>query len=249
VRVVEVSRVTTGVMPEHVLDLAFADEKSLLVLTPQALALYRMDGSELRLVERKLLPGLGQPARVPGGLLLADGEGFCWALTSRTLRATLFAVARRGLEAQSEADAVPWPGLEGGVRFLGGTNLLQAALPGVPGPYLRLLSADGPWAVAARGELWTNGRASPLRVGPALAALWPGAVAAASAHPPHASDEVLVLAQTGDMPDVVSRHAVPGAVRALASQGEGPKRILAAAIEGPAGVFRIVLLELAEVGS
>jgi hypothetical protein len=248
--VVEVSRVTTGVVPEHVLDLAFADEKGLLVLTPHALALYRLDDSELRLIERKPLPGPGRPARVPGGLLvLAEGEGFCWALTSSTPRATLFAVTRRGLEAQSEADAVPWPGLEGGVRFQGGTNLLQAALPGVPGPYLRLLAADGPWAVAARGELWANGRASPLHVGPALAPLWPGAVAAASAHPPNASDEVLVLAQTSEMPAVVSRHAVPGAVRALASRVEGRKRVLAAAIEAPAGVFRVVLLELVEAES
>jgi hypothetical protein len=246
-RVVELSRVSTGVLTERVLDLAFVDGSSLLVLAPEALSLYHLEGSDLRLVDRKPLTGPLRPVRAPAGmLLLADGEAFCWALTSVTPRATLFAVTRRGLDVQSEADAIPWPGVDGGVRFRAGTNLVSAAIPGIEGPSLRLLAADEPWVVGAQGELWTNGRTSALRVGPALAALWPGLVAAASANAPGSTDDVLVITPSETQAEIVSRFAVPGAVRALAARADGRKRLLAAALETPDNVFRIVLLELAE---
>jgi hypothetical protein len=246
-RVVELSRTSTEALPERVLDLAFVNGSSLLVLSAEALALYRLDGAEMKLLDREPLPGPLRPVRAPGGLLLlADGEAFCWALTSGTPRATLFAVSPRGIDLQSDAEAVPWPGIERGVRFRAGTNLLEAALPGAEGPYLRVLGGDGALAVATRGELLDNGRTSALRVGPALAPLWPGRVAAASSNPPGPSDEVLLVGRTTERPEVVSRHEVPGAVRALATRVEGRKATLAAALEAPEGVFRIVLLELAE---
>ena len=247
-RVVETSRRTTGALAERVLDIAFAEDSTLLVLAPEALASYRIDGDTLKLVERVLLPGPLRPVRVPGGMLLqSEGGASCWALTSSAPRAVLFEVAHRRLEVHGEAEALPWPGLVDGVRFRAGTNLLDAALPGVDGPLLRLLAGDETFAVGTHGELWRAGHSlSAPRVGPALTPLWPGVLAAASPAAPGPTDEVLVLAADGPQPEIVSRLTVPGAVRALASRPDGRSRVLAAAIEAPVGVFRVVLIDLVQ---
>ena len=241
---------STGVLGESVLDMAFLDATDLLVLSPDALSLYRLEDADLRLLDREPLPGPHRPVRAPGGLVvLADGAAFCWALTSGMPRAALFTVSRQGLDLQSDAAAVPWPNVPGGVRFRRDTNLLEADMPGLEGPLLRLLPGDEPMAVGARGELRMTGRpASSLRLGPALAPLWPGLVGAASPLPPGASDEVLVFTPSAP-PEVIARFGVPGAVRALAARALGRKRMLAAAIEAPDVGFRIVFIELAESGS
>jgi len=70
-------------------------------------------------------------------------------------------------------------------------------------------------------------------VGPTLAALWPGFLAASSAAPPGERDTVLVLAlSTGAAPHVASELPVDGAVRALAARVSGHTARLVAAVEG-----------------
>jgi hypothetical protein len=141
---------------------------------------------------------------------------------------------------------MPWPGLPAGARFRAGTNLLDVTLPGVEPPVLAI-EAQERWVVAADGTLSRIGSpetAARLRAGPALARLWPGAIAVGSADAPGDRDRILVFG--GPEGALVGTVAVDGAVRALAARAHGGGAWLAAALEGPGAAFRIGLLDLAE---
>jgi hypothetical protein len=239
-------RAVTPPLDGRVLALAFAGEERLLVLFDDALALYRRDGLALRLESRRELPGPLGPVRLPGGLLVAtEGESACWALTSRTPRASLFTIDGGRLAPVQEAEAVPWPRAPAGVRFRAGTNLLEVEMPGIAGPVLGLEPEEG-WAVLGDGTLARAGAsaASPRRVGPAIARVWPGLLAAASPEPPGDEDRILFFRDGEAAPAGVL--AVEGAVRALASHRRGGSVLLAAALEAPPGGFRLGLFELGE---
>jgi hypothetical protein len=240
-------RSTTPPIEGRIVALAFLGDERLLVLFEDALALYRRDGLLLRLESRRDLPGPLAGVRFPGGVLLAaESESACWALTSRTPRAVLYSLDGHRLTPTHQADVVPWPRVAAGVRFRPGTNLLEAAAPGIDGPVLALEPEEG-WVVGADGALARLGAsdsgASERRAGPALARLWPGWIAAASPDPPGEHDRILVY-RDGAGPTAASLP-VEGAVRALASRRHGANAYLAAALEDAGGGFRLALFEMA----
>jgi hypothetical protein len=241
-------RATTPPIEGRIVALAFAGEERLLVLFDDALALYRRDGLALRLESRRDLPGPLSTVRFPGGLLLAsESESACWALTSRTPRAVLFSLDGSRLTATHQAEVVPWPRIAAGVRLRPGTNLFDVAGPGLEGPVLAMEPEAG-WMIAADGALARMGGNEPSgparRAGPALTRLWPGWIAAASPDPPGEHDRILLYRESADAS--TASLPVEGAVRALASRRHGGNALLAAALEDPAGGFRVTLFEMAE---
>ena len=246
-------RTATPPIEGRIVALAFAGDQRLLVLFDDALASYRRDGLALRLDSRRDVPGPLAPVRFPGGVLrAAEGESACWALTSRASRAILFTVEGSRLTPTHQADALPWPRAAAGARFRPGTNLIDVALPGVEGPVLAM-EPDAGWVVDADGGLARAGRASgpeagrgraAARTGAAVALLWPGLLAAAAPDPPGERDRIVLLRETDA--SVAGSLPVDGAVRALAARRQGGGALLAAALEDPAGGFRIALFSLAE---
>jgi hypothetical protein len=244
--------VSTGRTPpleEPVLDLAFFGDERLVVLGPESVALYAWDGTELTLLSRRPLPGPLETVRSPGGLLrVAEKDAAFWALTSRSPRALLFAVEDGRLVERQEADAVPWPACPEGLRYRPGTNLIEGAVRGLgAGPYLGLDDSALQVAVTADGILVEGASTGPV-VGPPLAALWPGVVAAASARPPGEDDSVLIVAISegaGEGPRVLDSLRVDGAVRALASRVHAESARLVAAVEDAADGPRLLVMDLA----
>ena len=230
-----------------VLDLAFLDDDRLVVLGPDAVALFVWDAAGLAVESRRPLAGPFLTVRSPGGLLrVAESDRAFWALTSRSDRAQLFAFEERRLVERQEAAAVPWPGCAGGLRYRPGTNLIEGTIAGGPaGPYLGLDDTAPLLAVSAEGIL-RSATADGPPTGPALTALWPGAVAASSPRPPGEEDAILIVATTGaGEPRLVESLRVEGAVRALAARERGATVRLVAAVEEPDEVYRLLILDLA----
>ena len=230
-----------------VLDLAFLDDDRLVILGPESVALYRWDGAGLAVQSRRPLSGPLETVRFPGGLLrVAESDAAFWALTSRSPRALLFAVEDGRLVERQEAAALPWPGCPSGLRYRAGTNLIEGAIAGAPaGPYLGLDDSAPRVAVTTDGSLRTGAAAGP-RTGPALAALWPGLVAASSPQPPGEDDAILIVATSGgDGPHLLDSLRVEGSVRALAARARGKAVRLVAAVDEPDGGSRLLVLDLA----
>jgi len=246
---------TTPALEGRVVSLAFAGDDRLLVLFDDALALYRRDGLSLRMESRREMPGPLSPVRFPGGLLLAvEPESSCWALTSRSPRAMLVSIEGSRLVPVQQADVLPWPGTATGARFRPGTNLLDLGQPGLDRPLVAVEAGEG-WAVDGAGTLSRLGgdarAVTAPRVGPAVAVLWPGVLAAASADPPGDRDRILLLGRGDGAADADTwtpsgSLAVDGGVRALAARRQARGALLAAALEDPGGAFRIALFALAE---
>jgi hypothetical protein len=236
----------------RVLDMAFVGEGRLLVLSEDDLELYRFTEGGLLLASRRRLAGPLEPVRHAGGLLRAvEREHAVWAATSRSSGALLFAVEEGGLVERQRAEAVPWPGSPGGLRFRPGTDLIEGQIEGLgSGPFVHLDETG--LAVDRDGRLLgAGGAVSELRVGPPLATLWPRQLAASSAAPPGERDSVLILSMappTG--PRVISELPVTGSVRALAAQVSGHTARLVAAVEsatreGSATQTHLVVFDLA----
>lgn len=230
-----------------VLALAWLGEDRLAALLPEAVLLLRWDGQALVELSRRSLPTDGGPVRRPGGLLrpLPDA-GTLWAATSLTGRALSFSVERDALRPRGEAQALPWPGCQGGLRFLPGTDLLEGEIQGLgAGPFLALDEVSG-LAVLGDGTLRPRPAGEPAagptaRVGGSLAALWPGLAAAASAEPPGRPDSVVLLAHEAAGSGVLDRVAVEGTIRALAARPTAAGALLLAAVEGADGPHLLVL--------
>jgi hypothetical protein len=102
-------------------------------------------------------------------------------------------------------------------------------------------------AVTADGILIEGAATGPV-VGPPLAALWPGVVAAASARPPGEDDSVLIVAASegaGEGPRVLDSLHVDGAVRALAGRVHAESTRLVAAVEDAADGPHLLVMDLA----
>jgi hypothetical protein len=240
----------TSLLDEPVLDLAFFGDERLVVLGSDAVALYRLDEGGLTLDSRWQWPGPLDTVRLPGGLLrVAEKDAAFWALTSRAPRALLFAVEERSLALRQEADALPWPASPAGLRYRAGTNLIEGSITGLgPGPFLGLDDSAPGLAVSAEGALLGGGAAGPA-AGPALAALWPGIVAVASAQPPGEDDAILVVGtrEGPPAPRVLESIRVDGAVRALAARARGESMRLVAAVEDVEGGARLLVMDLARL--
>ena len=240
----------TPPLDEPVLDLAFFGEDRLVVLGPDAVALYKWDDAGLTRESRQPLPAPLAPVRSPGGLLrMAEGDAAFWALSSRSPRALLFAIDRGRLVLRQEAEALPWPGCPSGLTYRAGTNLIEGTVAGLgPGPFLGLDDSVPRLAVTVDGAIKDGAAAGPA-VGPAMAGLWPGFVAAASAHPPGEDDAVLVIAAGDGSPEgahVVDSVRVDGAVRALAARAIGESMRLVVAVDDEDGA-RLLLMDLARL--
>jgi len=228
-----------------ILDLALVSDERLLVLAPDAIALYRLDGSSLAQEARRALPGPLETVRTPGGLLAIQGDG-AWALTSCAPRATFFAIegGRRLVEREQTA-SLRLPGSPEGVRYRPGTNLLEGAVAGLgTGPFLALDPALPAVALGAGGQLLLAGdtpRDTGARAGPALTALWPAVLAAASAAPPTGTDSIQLFERREAGLEPLDAIPVPGHVRALAGTARGASARLLAAVEDKTGVYLLLL--------
>lgn len=241
----------TPVLEEPVLDLAFFGDDRLVVLGPDAVALYRWDEAGLTLESRRAWPGHLETVRFPGGLLrVAERDAAFWAVTSRSPRALLFAVEEGRLIERQEADALPWLASPAGLRYRAGTNLIEGAVTGLgPGPFLGLDDSAPGLAVNAEGVLVDGAATGPI-VGPAMASLWPGVVAAASPRPPGEDDAILLVGTRDGSADgarILDSIRVDGAVRALAARARGESMRLVAAVEDEEGGVRLLVMDLARL--
>jgi hypothetical protein len=230
-----------------VLDLAFFGDERLLLLGPDAVALYRWDGAGLALESRRPLSGPLETVRFPGGTLrVAERDAAFWALTSRSPRAWLFAVENGRLVERQEAAALPWPECPSGLRYRPGTNLIEGAIAGTaPGPYLAIDDTAPRVAVTADGVLREGAAAGPA-AGPAVTALWPGVVAASSPRPPGEDDAILIISTSrAEGPRLLDTLRVEGTVRALAGRERGTGMRLVAAIEERDRGARLLVMDLA----
>jgi hypothetical protein len=231
-----------------ILDLAFFGDDRLVVLGADSVALYRWDDARLTLQARRPLSGPLDTVRFPGGLLrVAERDAAFWALTSRSPRALLFAVEDGRLVERQEAEALPWPGSPAGLRYRPGTNLIEGVVGDLgAGPFLALEDSAPGVAVTADAVLRDGAVAGPT-VGPALAALRPGLVAAPSPEPPGEDDAILIVAMPGGAAQglrVLDSLRVEGAVRALAGRARGESMRLVAALEDAQGGARLLVMDL-----
>lgn len=240
-----VSRVRTPAIPERVLDLTPAGDETVVVLSAEAVSLYRWSRDGLRLESRQLLPGPASPVRAPGGLLTPiDESGAFWALASGAPSAALYRVEGRQLNAVSEADALPWGGSPEGLRFRPGTNLVEGRIASLGiGPFLAVKPGI---AVAHDARLRREGEeeGGPLRVGASIAALGNRLFAASKPQPPGREDALLLIEETPQGWSEVLSLPVDGAIRGLASREHGRLLRLWAGVEDPAGTSYLMVLDL-----
>jgi hypothetical protein len=240
----------TSLLRASVVDLAFLGDDRLVVLEPAAVSVWRRDGLSLRQESRADLPATAPVTRFPGGALaVGTDEAAFWAVTSLTGSAVLVNVEGARLRVAGTAEALPSRATGSGLRFRPGTNLLDARVgSATDGPFLAVEPASETWVVASDGRLGRAGGPavtwSETRVGPALAVLWKGVLAAASAEPPARTDRILVVNVHNGAPSVAGALDVEGGVRALAARAQGAGAILAAAVEDADGGIRLVLHDL-----
>jgi hypothetical protein len=206
------------------LDLALTADSRLLVLYPDSVALYRLEGGALSIDSRALLPGPFSAVRAVAGLLrVADADS--WVMTNRGEKALLFGLEGGRLTLRQRADALPWPGIAAGVHYRPGTNLLvagEAALARV---------AEGDWAVADDGSLWLDGHADAnVRIGSALAPLWEGFAIASSASLPGHDDALVIVERRAGAAQIVDTLNIEGVVAALGARVNGRNARVVAAI-------------------
>ncbi|HVR71720.1 MAG TPA: hypothetical protein VMT87_12835 [Vicinamibacteria bacterium] len=232
-------------LPLRALELAFLGPDRLLALDGAEVALFELGEGGARLLSRASLPGPLEVVRAPGGLLQAsERDAAAWAMTSRSPRAVLLAVESGALVEREQAEALPFPGAPRGLRFRAGTNLIEGEVEGLGGgPFLDVTGTGTPLAVSPEGRLLAAGAGgAAARVGPTLAPLWPGLVAASAASPPGHDDALLVLTATGTQP-LLSCPA-PGPVRAIAARVHGETARLAVAVDDGEGGSSLLMFEL-----
>jgi hypothetical protein len=242
-----VGHARTPPLSEPALDLALADDNTIVVLSAQAVALYRWGRDGLTLDSRQLLPGPASPVRSPGGILTPlDESGAFWALTSTASSAALYRIEGHQLRLVSEASALPWAGSPEGLRYHPGTHWIEGRIASLgPGPFL---AVEPGLAVERDATLRGSGQASEggaLRVGSSLASLGDGLLAASSADAPGSEDTLLLVETTGEGWHVARTFPVEGAIRALAARGAERTWRLVAAVEEAGGAFHLLILDLA----
>lgn len=206
--------------------------------TQEAAALYLWSAHGLALRSRVPIPA-PIVVRAPAALLNPiPSDSAVWILTDAATEASLLAVSGEALAHRSDARSLPWAGSADGLRFRPGTSLVEGRIPGLrAGPFLTIVAAPGGLlAVRPDGRLLRARPDGPedtgLRVGSALAGLWPGIVAASSPRPPGTADEVLLLS-LDPSPAVASRLPVEGTITALAGASAGSTAELVAAVAEP----------------
>jgi hypothetical protein len=232
-------------MPAPVLAVALLEGERALVVSPDALRLLALAGGRAVELSLHALPA-PWPARAPGALVACDTRSACWVTTSHMTDAVLVATDGGRITETARADVLPWPGAPAGARFRAGTDLLEAAIPGLPEPPFVQLGAGTPaFAVSPAGWLGVSG-AGWLEVasGRAATPLWPGAVLLSSAAPPGASDDVRVVSMEDGRTREDAHLPVAGAVRALAAAPAAGGARVAVVVEDHTGAFRLRVYDL-----
>jgi hypothetical protein len=234
-----------------VLALAWISDERVLTVFRDEAALYRLDASALVLESHRALPRPLSAVRSPGAMAVAEA-GAAWVLTSATASAALLAAEDGRLVVRSRADALPWPGSATGLRFRGGTNLVEVDAAGLgAGPFLAL-EPSGIAGVDGEGELrlatGEGGARAGLRAGSAVAALWKGMLAVSSSAPPADVDAVSLVAVSDQGAEVAETIPVEGTLRALASRASGEGVRLLAAVEEKGPQSRLLLMDLRRRG-
>jgi hypothetical protein len=232
-------------LPMRALDVAFLGPDRLVVLDAAEVALFALADRHVTLLSRRTLPGPLEVVRAPGGLLLgSEREAAVWAMTSRSAQPVLFVMEGSELVERQRAEAMPFPGCPRGLRFRSGTSLIEGDVDGLgAGPFLDVVAAEVLFAVSPEGRLLTPERpeAAP-RVGPTLAPLWPGLIAASLPSAPGQDDAVVVLAPWAAEP-VLSCPA-PGPVRAMAARIKGDSARLAVAFDETEGRSSLLVFDV-----
>jgi hypothetical protein len=237
---------------EPLLALAFVSDTRLLALSANALMLLRTDSSDLATLAHLALETPAQRVRAPAGLLVVPSEADAvWMLTNRGTRAWLIAWSDDRLTVRADAEAVPVPGSTAALRYREGTNCIEGPLPRLgTGPFLAVELTEKPWAVTTAARLvWPNapsakGEDGPPRVGPTLAALWPGWLATSTNRTPGSGDALLVFARRKATVRQVASLPMDESIRALASRRSAAHVRLALATETSSGATRLMLVEL-----
>jgi hypothetical protein len=238
----------THALPLRALDLAFLGPDRLVVLDASEIALLAVGERGVTLLSRRALPASLEVVRWPGALLQgSERDGAVWAITSVSPRAVLFAIDGGVLVEREQADALPFPGCPRGLRFRAGTNLVDGEVERLgSGPFLDLTASDRLAAVSPDGRLLIGDPAETapaVRVGPTLAPLWPGWIAASTAAPPDQEDALLVFSAGAAAPAMSCR--TPGPVRALAARAQADAaRVAVAMDEGETGRSSLLLVDL-----
>jgi hypothetical protein len=228
----------------RVLDVGLARNGRVVVLMDGALALYRLSRGGLEKLDERPLAASGV-VRAPAGIVLAEpGDDTCWVATNRAPGATLYSLEGDHLWEVERAAALPWPGVRGGVGFRAGTNLIDAAVPGLgEGPFVRIGRGDPAWAITNDAALAVAGfDDAPGRVGSAGARIAPRTFVVSSALPPGA-DRLSV--QRLDPPDVLAALDVPGTVTALGAVTRDGAAVVLAGVARE-GAFRLLVVEVAD---
>lgn len=232
-------------LPFRALDVALLGPDRLVVLGAEEIALFALGERQVTLLSRKPLAGPFDVVRVPGAILQAsERDAAVWALTSRSGRAVLFGVEGTELVERQQADALPFPGSPGGLRYRPGTNLLEGEVEKLgPGPYLDVVVAEPVLAVSPEGRLLAAGLAGTgARVGPTLAAVWRGLFAASLPVPPGEADAVVLQSPAATAP--VASCAAPAPVRAIAARAEGETARFAVALDEAEGRSSLLVFDL-----
>jgi hypothetical protein len=254
-RSVSAIAVTRQLVAARVVALAWLDDTRLILLTADELLLYRSAEPGSGVVARLTLPGPRRMARAAAGMLLVDPDASAaWAMTNRCTRAALVEWGGERLALRSEADALPWPGSATGLRYREGMDWIDGEVPSLgSGPFLAVaargeglaVAPDARVLLAATGKQAGDSDAPPaLRIGPALAALWPGWIAASSARPPGDGDALIVLIRDPAGLRAENVLEIQEPIRALASRALGAAVRLAAATDDAEGRTRLVFVDL-----
>jgi hypothetical protein len=219
----------------------------LLTLSADEAAVYRVSASALSFESRHPLPRPPLPVRAPGALVIADG-GAAWTLGSGAASALLLAEDGGRLVVRARAEALPWSGSPTGLRFRTGTNQIELSGSDLgAGPFLAL-DPTGSAAVDADGELRLvaagGGVRAGLRVGSAIAALWPGLLALSSPAPPGEADAVWLVTLAEGTASVAESLPLDGSIRALGARSNAEGSRLVASVEEPGSQSRLVLFDL-----
>jgi hypothetical protein len=213
--------------------------EQLVVLFDGEVVLYHWSDGTLTPRARQTVPSAVDTVRHPGGRLRAvEAESAFWLLTSRNPKAALYTVEEGRLVPRDQADALPWPGSSTGLRYRPGTDWLLGTVEGLGnGPFLALTSTGDRVAVTPEGRLLGHGEAADEdpRLGPTLAALWPGYVAASLAVPPGKPDALVVVGPLRLRPLPTTPFPLSGSVRALTSRLEGAGTRVLAVLEDDRG--------------
>jgi hypothetical protein len=232
---------------EHTLDdnalaIAWIDDVRLLVLAPQRVSLLRLEAGRQQELASVELPGPFLPVRKNAGMIaLAAESRDAWVLTNSMARAVLVGVEQDRLVLGATADAIPWPGLPGGIRYREGTNVLQGVVPEEnPQRLIGLAPGRSDIAVDDDGELLALAPGAAhveegIRVGPVLAGLGSDDIIASSADPPGDHDTLVLVHRDGDEWTTRRCLTVSGAVTALAARLAAGRAHVACACSLPGG--------------